>query len=668
RRENLRPQSEVNEEAAPYDMEVTHTKKPRRKRELSMIDKLCPYDVAEDIMNAPANITIRQLLQYANQRSNSAKALRRPLLPAQEAAMAQARIYFDEQKLILKHQGQTIEVPISHTGMDILTQEQEEWDRESKDTFDEFTYENKELDEKEGYCILESEEELDIYDNPWVNEVSHAIYQMLVEEVPTRKEEVTELTLAKRESHLFDVKPEKLGTTSLVTHRIDTAEARQIRQHFYRTSPDEQEFLDRECKLVLELIFEERLLGGTNEPKDQEKTAFRLMDKVLSEYIRKFVAVYIDDVNIYSKSFQEHLNHLKKVLEKLNTAGLKINLEKCKIFKTEIHFLGHIVGLERIRHDEEKIEKTFYLHMDALGTGLGAVLVQKNEENKEHMIAYTSRGLSCAEKNYSATVLECLAVLWSVEYYHHYFGFKLFVVVTDHIALKWLHTAKLNVHRARWIIRLQPYNYTIQHRAGKVHGDADALSRQTEDKDREIDQPKKLEKENEGTLSNTAEEKEWLLSLADLVDEGRKDQLLESGNANVYGDEDLESGKETTEEYYQWMKELNQKFECVLTWSENEVVEKTWWSDSEALDTPSLDDLYSVESPMWGESATGVEFSDSKSDWGGEGNKYEVFMVEKENQCEDFMMQKEEGGPEEPYLRPYSKNSMSTEVGRPAMK
>ncbi|CAG8522358.1 5962_t:CDS:2, partial [Scutellospora calospora] len=84
-----------------------------------------------------------------------------------------ARIHFDEQKLILKYQGRTIEVPISYTGNEALNQHNKEnnWDVESGDTFDEFTYEDEDLDEAEGYYTLESsEEEPDIYENPWKNE------------------------------------------------------------------------------------------------------------------------------------------------------------------------------------------------------------------------------------------------------------------------------------------------------------------------------------------------------------------------------------------------------------------------------------------------------------------------------------------------------------------
>ncbi|CAG8616521.1 23634_t:CDS:2, partial [Gigaspora margarita] len=74
-----------------------------------------------------------------------------------------------DEDLILRHQGRTIEVPISHTGKGSLKQgkRDDEWDNESGDTFDEFTYEDEELNEAEGYYTPESaEEDLDLYDNP----------------------------------------------------------------------------------------------------------------------------------------------------------------------------------------------------------------------------------------------------------------------------------------------------------------------------------------------------------------------------------------------------------------------------------------------------------------------------------------------------------------------
>lgn len=222
----------------------------------------------------------------------------------------------------------------------------------------------------------------------------------------------------------------------------------------------------------------------------------RLMDRVLEEYIGKFVVVYIDDINIYSKTFDKHLGHLKKVFDKLAKAGLKINVKKCDFFKSTIHFLGHLVGRQGIQPGFATLarplhyllttapilkypdfDNMFYLYTDASGTGVGAVLAQKGDGKKEHLIFYASRSLSKAERNYSSCELECLAVIWAVEYYHHYFGFRPFTIITDYSALKWLHSTKLKGRRARWILRLQPYNYMIQHRSGSTHTNADALSR-----------------------------------------------------------------------------------------------------------------------------------------------------------------------------------------------
>ncbi|CAG8800349.1 12058_t:CDS:1, partial [Dentiscutata erythropus] len=309
--------------------------------------------------------------------------------------------------------------------------------------------------------------------------------------------------------------------------------------------------------------------------KDKEKTAFvtscgtyefnvmpfglcnapasfqRLMDKILADEIGKFVVVYLDDINIYSENFDEHLDHISVIFKKLKESGLKLNFEKCTFFRSNICFLGHVVGRDGIKPDESKIEKvknfpipktlrqlrgfiglasyyrrfikdfatiarplhhllkknveykwnndqnyafeslkrhlitapilrypdflkTFFIHTDASGSGLGAVLSQKDDDDKEFVVSYASRGLTLHEKNYAATELECLAILWAVEHFHHYYGLNPFVVITDHSALKWLKTSKLTGRRARWMLRLQPYDFTIQHRKGRKHSNADA--------------------------------------------------------------------------------------------------------------------------------------------------------------------------------------------------
>jgi hypothetical protein len=86
-------------------------------------------------------------------------------------------------------------------------------------------------------------------------------------------------------------------------------------------------------------------------------------------------------------------------------------------------------------------DKMFYLFTDASGIGLEAVLAQKDDQGKEKVIAYASRTQNIHEQNYSTQELECLAINWAVEYFHHYTSLKPFILVTDNAALKWLQTS-----------------------------------------------------------------------------------------------------------------------------------------------------------------------------------------------------------------------------------
>src|SRR5579864_4050312 len=115
----------------------------------------------------------------------------------------------------------------------------------------------------------------------------------------------------------------------------------------------------------------------------------------------------------------------------------------------------------------------FIIYTDTSGIGLGAVLSQQGKDGKEHVIAYASQSLNQAEKNYSITDQECLAVVWAIKHFQHYLGMKPFEIVTDHSALKWLQTCKIpKRRRARWIMELQQYNFTICHRPGKTNANA----------------------------------------------------------------------------------------------------------------------------------------------------------------------------------------------------
>jgi hypothetical protein len=117
-------------------------------------------------------------------------------------------------------------------------------------------------------------------------------------------------------------------------------------------------------------------------PEDVEKTAFRtpyglyeflvmpfglsyapgtfqrLMNHILHEYLNDFVAVYLDDIIIFTKgTFEQHIEQLAKVFQKLREAKLKIKISKCHFCLPNIHFLGHVVGRDGIHPDPEKIDK-----------------------------------------------------------------------------------------------------------------------------------------------------------------------------------------------------------------------------------------------------------------------------------------------------------------------
>ena len=98
------------------------------------------------------------------------------------------------------------------------------------------------------------------------------------------------------------------------------------------------------------------------------------MDKVFTDVTWKFVLVYIDDIIIYSKTYEEHQEHLKIVFTLLINAGLKINLEKCNFFKTRLAFLGHVITVEGIAPDPSKIEKVKHYPVPQNKTNVRAFL------------------------------------------------------------------------------------------------------------------------------------------------------------------------------------------------------------------------------------------------------------------------------------------------------
>ena len=92
--------------------------------------------------------------------------------------------------------------------------------------------------------------------------------------------------------------------------------------------------------------------GLTNAP-----AAFMdLMNRVFEDYIDKFVIVFIDDILVYSKSREEHEQHLRLVLERLKEKQLYAKFKKCEFWLDKVVFLGHVVSKDGIMVDPAKIE------------------------------------------------------------------------------------------------------------------------------------------------------------------------------------------------------------------------------------------------------------------------------------------------------------------------
>lgn len=126
--------------------------------------------------------------------------------------------------------------------------------------------------------------------------------------------------------------------------------------------------------------------------------------------------------------------------------------------------------------------RPFFLYTNASGKGLGGALHQEFKDGLQHPILFISRTLAPAEKNYSATEMECLAVYWSFSKLAHYVdGCDGLTVITDHHALQWLWNIKqaTNSRLHRWAMLLAPFKSKIKvvHRPGLAHSNVDPLSR-----------------------------------------------------------------------------------------------------------------------------------------------------------------------------------------------
>lgn len=282
----------------------------------------------------------------------------------------------------------------------------------------------------------------------------------------------------------------------------------------------------------------------------------RLMNDVFRQHLDKFVLVYLDDLLIYSRTPEEHLQHLESVFRLLREHKLFAHPKKCSFAQTQIEFLGHIVSKDGIAVDPKKVKAIsewptprsvsdlrqfmgaanylrkhvekfahitapltalmtndnernkhfpwtaqqdaafqaikdalcnapvivtpdlsapFHVRTDASRFAIGAVLTQPHG-----VIAYESRKLTPAERNYPVHEQELLAVVHAFRVWKHLLqGAKhRFRVTTDNTPTRHVFTAKdLTPRQLRWAEFLAEFNFEIDYAPGKTNVVADALSR-----------------------------------------------------------------------------------------------------------------------------------------------------------------------------------------------
>ena len=165
----------------------------------------------------------------------------------------------------------------------------------------------------------------------------------------------------------------------------------------------------------------------------------------------------------------------------------KKNVNVKKLWRPEIH--GH--AMERLKEALRKApvlryidnSKPFVIHLDASKTkrGIGGVLMQHDDAGQLHPVEYFSRKLTPAERNYSATDLECKALRDVILHWHIYLSSgRKFEVHSDHNCLKYMvHsvTATLNPRLLGYLMDLQSYRFALHYKKGVENVVADMLSR-----------------------------------------------------------------------------------------------------------------------------------------------------------------------------------------------
>ncbi|UYV83047.1 hypothetical protein LAZ67_22001955 [Cordylochernes scorpioides] len=196
--------------------------------------------------------------------------------------------------------------------------------------------------------------------------------------------------------------------------------------------------------------------------------------KLNRPYNIKSLQRFLGTINIYNK-FIPHYAQIRAPLNDLlikNAHWLWSDKQE-KAFQT----LKNALVSQPVLHIYDP-SKPYHLFTDASNLGISGVLKQPDEQGILHPIGYFSRKLHPYEQNYTASEIEILAIINSVQRFHTYIHNIHFTLHTDHLPLKWLKNVKNPQGRLfRWSLLLSQYDFDIKHIKGLHNIEADMLSR-----------------------------------------------------------------------------------------------------------------------------------------------------------------------------------------------
>jgi hypothetical protein len=321
--------------------------------------------------------------------------------------------------------------------------------------------------------------------------------------------------------------------------------------------------LDPQCREQLAFSTPDGLKQWTVMPfgiANAPATFQREMQRVFKVRLDGSVLVYIDDILIFSRTADEHAEHVEWVLQQLRLNGYYANPDKCEFFQDRVNFLGHVISADGVAVQQHKVDavakwptpqcvsdvrrflgltgyyrrfvvgfsgistplsdltrkdtpfvwgpkeeaafvqlkaalasapvlatpdnaKPYTLHTDASGYAVGATLSQENSSGLLQPVAFLSKKMNAAQRNYPVHEWELLAVMEALKAWRCFlYGSATPIdIYTDHHSLQWINTQpNLSARQSRWVEQLQDYSFKVHHLPGDKNGAADALSRRSD--------------------------------------------------------------------------------------------------------------------------------------------------------------------------------------------